>query len=292
MIDMRQSHSLHFTLATIASACIVSACVAPESMREHDDEFTESDSATEEASTDDELDGATSATSGEPELSDQGAEELVSDPDVTLVRYCSKNNDCHDTCTCYLGQCEPELWGPPPPQYLCDQPPVRACSSGADCQSGCTCSGGTCQDDGFGPPSNSCHMPPLDAYESDNVWQSWKPYLGASQAHNFHQAGDNDWVAVYFGSAGTIRFRTYGLTMGTDTRIEVYAYTGGSKGALVAAHDDIGGAWWIADSKSSRVDVAVPANSSYLVRVVDKSNVSIYSDSYEFPSYMLQITYK
>lgn len=56
--------------------------------------------------------------------------------------------------------------------------------------------------------------------------------------------------------------------------------------------DDVGGEFWAADSRSSRIDLTVPANSSYLVRVVNKTQANVYMDSYEFPTYTLKIEYK
>jgi hypothetical protein len=203
---------------------------------------------------------------------------------------CSQNNDCNDACICSAGTCEPDGFGPP--SSFCDLPPQRACSSAGDCQSSCVCGGGLCQPDGFGPSNPDCHMPPPDTYEYDDTWQNWSAYTGSPQTHNLHTASDQDWIAVYFGVAGTARFRTYGLALGSDTKIEVYTYTNGSKGALVGSNDDIGGAWWLADSKSSRVIFAVPANSSYVVRVVNRSPASIYTDSHEFPRYNLEIAYQ
>lgn len=213
-----------------------------------------------------------------------------SPPDETTVGlFCSQSNDCHPYCVCSGGTCVPDGFGPPPDGDVCNQPPERACSSGADCQAGCVCSGGLCQNDGFSPASESCHLPPPDSYEYDDTWQSWKAYTGNPQTHSFHASTDEDWVAVYFPFAGNMRFETYNLSWGTDTKIEVYTYTNAGKGALVGSHDNIGGAWWQADAKASRVVIPVPANSAYLVRIDDKSPVSWYTDSYEYPRYSLRI---
>ncbi|WP_146158480.1 hypothetical protein [Enhygromyxa salina] len=107
--------------------------------------------------------------------------------------------------------------------------------------------------------------------------------------HNLHSTTDEDWVAVYFAVAGTYRFQTTGLSVGTDTVLEVYAYANGGKGALAGSNDNVGGAWWDPNSKGSRVTLGVPANSSYLIRVDNKSASSIYRDSYEWPRYTLQV---
>ncbi|NJK32957.1 MAG: hypothetical protein HC927_11415 [Deltaproteobacteria bacterium] len=208
--------------------------------------------------------------------------------EVPVGLACSQNNDCQEACDCVGGTCVPDGFGPPPEGYYCDQPPQRACSSSASCQVGCVCSGGFCQPNGFSPPNPDCHISPPDSYETDNTWQQWKAYTGSPQQHNLHSTTDEDWVAVYFGYAGTYRFETTGLSWGTDTVLEVYKYVNG-KGPLAGANDDIGGAWWVPDSKGSRVTLAVPANSSYLIRVDNKSAASMYTDSYEYPRYTLQI---
>lgn len=275
---------------TAAAAMFLPACIGDVDSPDHGGELAEgseteaSTTSTGEASEDD-SNGET-----EPGLPTLDDDALLSDPDATGVRYCAQQNDCNLSCECYQGQCTPSLWGPPPPAYFCDQPPVRACASITDCRSGCSCSGGMCQSEVFGPtPPPSCHLPPPDTYEYDDDWQSWQAYTGTPQPHNFHTASDNDWVAVYIPYAGNVRFRTYGLTYATDTIIEVYAYTG-SLGAVIASNDDIGGAWWDADSRSSRVDIPVAAGSTYLVRVVDKSDPIVY-ESHELPTYMLEIAY-
>jgi hypothetical protein len=183
------------------------------------------------------------------------------------------------------------MFGPQPPSGYCDLPPERACSSHSDCQSTCQCSGGICVPDGFGPSNPFCFLPPADAYENDDSPSDWSAYVGTPQDHNFDMAGDEDWVAVYFGSAINARFQTYGLNWGTNTVLEVYKMTSqGELGKFVGENDDIGGAWWSPDSLGSRVDVAVPANSVYLIRVRDISYPSVYTDSLEFPRYTLSIT--
>ncbi|PRP96057.1 hypothetical protein ENSA7_68710 [Enhygromyxa salina] len=208
--------------------------------------------------------------------------------DVTVGLLCSQNNDCHEYCDCVGGTCVPDGFGPPPEGDVCNTPPVRTCNSSANCQSGCTCSGGICQSV-FSPYSETCHLPPPDTYENDDTWQKWKAYTGSPQVHNLHSTTDEDWVAVYFAVAGTYRFQTTGLSVGTDTVLEVYAYANGGKGALAGSNDNVGGAWWDPNSKGSRVTLGVPANSSYLIRVDNKSASSIYRDSYEWPRYTLQV---
>lgn len=284
----RNAHACGVALAgalLLASGCLAGADPGegPEAFEDETDGEGTTDEPLDDGSSESE---ATTALGGD---ASPAAGSLASAPDSTATLYCSQNNDCSSGCLCYDGYCQPDGFGPPNP--YCDEPPERACVGDSNCQSGCDCIGGICQPDGFGPINTNCHMPPADTYENDDVWQSWKPYTGTPQSHNFDQALDNDWVAVYFGVAGSARFRTYNLTLGTDTRIEVYAYVNGGKGPLVASNDNIGGAWWLPDSKSSRVDLPVAAGSGYYVRVVDKSPASFYTDSHVFPSYMLEIAY-
>jgi hypothetical protein len=164
------------------------------------------------------------------------------------------------------------------------------CKSELDCAGPCKCQQGVCKLPDFGPFPPSCEPPPRDLFEVDDTWQQWKAY-GEPQVHNFHHAGDNDWVAVYFGGAGTARFRTHDLAWNTDTKLEVYKYTANGKGALVGTHDDIGGSPYLPESKASRLDMSVPANSAYLVRVINKTPAWFYEQSSSFPTYTLSITY-
>lgn len=225
--------------------------------------------------------------SAEPWTPD-GEKPLTSPVDeIPVGLACTQNNDCNSACDCVGGTCVPDGFGPPAPGYVCDQPPQRACNSDASCQSGCVCSGGYCEPDGFSPANPDCHISPPDSFEYDNTWQNWNPAY-TPQQHNLHSTTDEDWTAVYFGYAGTYRFETTGLNMGADTVLEVYRYVNG-KGPLAGSNDDIGGAWWLPDSKGSRVTIAVPADSAYLIRVDNKSPASMYTDSYEYPRYTLRI---
>lgn len=165
------------------------------------------------------------------------------------------------------------------------------CKSELDCAGPCKCQQGVCiLPDVAGPPPPTCEPPPRDLFEVDDTWQQWKAY-GEPQVHNFHHAADNDWVAVYFGGAGTARFRTHDLASSTDTKLEVYRYTANGKGALVGTHDDIGGSPYLPESKASRLDMSVPANSAYLVRVINKTPAWFYEVSVSLPTYTLSITY-
>jgi hypothetical protein len=268
----------------IGNLLVASGCVEDANPREDAIVFTEGHDESETAASSDE----SGAQPGTPEAN---VDSVSMEPDTANELACTQTNNCHMYCVCSSGTCVPDGFGPPPEGDLCNQPPQRECNSGADCQTGCVCSGGHCQDDGIGAVNPTCHLPPPDSYESDNTWQAWKAYGGVPQWHNLHTATDTDWIAVLMPVAGNVHFRTHGLTYGTDTKIEVYAYNGITKGSLLGSNDDIGGAWWVADSKSSKVQLPVVANSAFLVRVINKSSASFYTDGYEWPSYSLEIAY-
>lgn len=216
----------------------------------------------------------------------------VSDEETFGVRACTQDNDCRTTsCYCHAnGYCEVRLIGPQPPAGTCDLPPTRSCSSASDCRGGCSCIGGKCSAAGAGPLNPSCHLPPPDSYEYDDKWSDWTPYSGP-QRHSFHYAGDRDFVAVYISEPGTVRFRTHSLANQADTRLKVFAFDNHIKGELLGEHDDIGGWYFWADSKSSRIDLQVPANSLYLIKIIDDSPPNVYTDSLQFPEYTLELSY-
>lgn len=230
---------------------------------------------------------------------DEGQVLISEPPDPLMVglRNCTKENDCIDHCECKQGKClQPDLLpGPPPPYDMCDEAPTRTCKSSAECQSGCLCSAGICRDDNVGAVNPSCHLPPPDAFEVDNTWQQWKAY-GGFQTHNFHHAGDEDWIAVYYAAAGKVSIRTVDLWYGTDPKLEVYKFLTnpqptGAKGPLVGAHDDMGGQWFDPDSKGARVDIQVTAGSAYLIRVINKTSQPSFDQMYYFPTYTLKMWY-
>lgn len=209
-------------------------------------------------------------------------------PAVSLA--CTQDNDCRVSCLCLGGWCGPNPGvGPQPPAGYCDEPPTRSCSSALDCRDGCICSGGFCSG-GVSPQPPDCHLPPPDAYEYDDTWPNWSAYA-APQAHSFHTSTDTDWAAVYIAEPGQVRFETLGLAHGADTRLEIYAWDGVTKGALLGAHDDVGGWYWDPQSKRSRVDLSVGPNSQFLIKVINESDPTIYTSSHVFPIYTLQLSY-
>lgn len=259
------------------------------------EELAESDIATLEVDLEDEGEGEDAfelessvdeVESTTPWLDETG--ELATLPDTQSAQSCSFDNDCRTSCECNAGTCEPQGGiGPQPPAGYCDLPPTRACSGSLDCRDGCSCSGGTCQPTyGIGPHP-ACHLPPPDQYESDDTWPNYSAYTGP-QRHNFDNVSDSDWVGVHISQAGRVRFETTGLTHGTDTRLEVYAWNG-SRGALLGSHDDVGGWYFDPNSKRSIVELDVPGDASYLIRVFNDSNASVFTESHSLPTYTLKL---
>lgn len=204
-------------------------------------------------------------------------------------RYCAGENDCDSGCACQANQCVPDGFGPTHPD--CGTPPRRECSTGADCRSSCICSAGYCAPDGFSPPSPYCHLPPPDAYENNNTASQFTAYPGHPlTGFNFHELGDVDWLAVYFGGAMTATFETYNVQSGANTYLEVFTYVNGGPGALVAANDDVCSVWYNPACLASRVSLSVPANSAYFIRIRNLNDTAhnVYQQSpptYDFRIY-------
>lgn len=207
------------------------------------------------------------------------------------VRYCSSTYNCRPQCVCSSGTCVPDGFGPPPEGDYCSQPPVRSCSSSSNCRSGCTCSSGTCRSTGS---ATDCHLPLVDAYEADNTYSQAKAYTGTPQyAHNFHRNGDEDWVLVYMGTAGTVVFETFDVVeLTADTHLRVYQYQNGMPGTLVGSNDDICGYYWLASCQASRVVLNVAANTAYYVRITNAATVDYREYDASYPSYSLRIAYQ
>lgn len=231
-------------------------------------------------------------TPHDAELSSEGAEDLMMEISMQQ-RACEQNNDCRSPCSCISGGCMAVI-GPLPPAGYCDEPPTRSCSSASDCRGGCSCTAGTCKNkllpSPLPPELPRCHLPPPDEYEFDDTWPNFSGYSGP-QRHNFDDASDRDWAAVHIVEPGTVRFQTKDLTHGTDTKLKIFAFDGASKGLLLGVHDDVGGWFFDPESQSSRVDLEVGPNSFFLIKVINKSDPNIYSDSHELPSYTLHLSY-
>ena len=194
-------------------------------------------------------------------------EALTESESSRTYRSCGSWLDCPSSaCMCSANQCVPTGVAPPHPD--CGASPRRECGTGADCRSGCSCSAGFCAPDGVSPSSPNCHLPPPDAYEDNNTAARFTAYPGSPlTGFSFHELGDVDWIAVYFGGAMTAKFETYNLQSGANTYLEVYAYSNGTAGALVASNDDICSVPNNGACKASRVTLSVPANSAYYVRI-------------------------
>jgi len=80
-----------------------------------------------------------------------------------------------------------------------------------------------------------------DAYEPDNTLNTAKPITigGAAQRHNFHVAGDQDWVR--FGTAANSTYVIETLNLGTASDTVLELYDGG--GNRLAYNDDFGGTY-------------------------------------------------
>ncbi|PTL77262.1 hypothetical protein [Vitiosangium sp. GDMCC 1.1324] len=215
--------------------------------------------------------------------------EGVSEAALTY-RYCSSGLDCGLGCVCQANQCVNDGFGPPNPD--CGSPPVRSCTTSSDCRSACTCVSGKCQPDGFSPPYGYCHLPPPDAFESDNTAATASSYLGSPQLnHTFHELGDVDWVAVYFGVAGAAKFEAYNIKNGASVYLDVYTYNNGSAGSYVAGAGHVCNDPFNAACRVARVTVNVPAGSAYYVRVRNLNDTAhnVYNQS--APGYDLRIYY-
>lgn len=207
---------------------------------------------------------------------------------------CTQGNDCRSGCRCTnAGVCDNLGIGPFPPAGFCDVPPERTCSSAGDCRDGCSCYSGSCrQTPGVSPmpPDPSCHLPPGDDYEEDDGWQNWSAYTGVPQVHNFDRTHDKDWVAVYIATAATVVFETTNLSWGTDTKLKVFDFSDHTIGALLGQNDDRGGAWFDPNSKGSRVVLDVPADSFYLMKIVNKGGPDPFLNDHQWPTYTLKLS--
>ncbi len=111
------------------------------------------------------------------------------------------------------------------------------------------------------PPSCGETAPP-DSYEPDNSATAARPITvnGVAQRHNFHTAGDQDWV-TFNATAGTVyTIQTSGLESNADT---VLALFGNNGSLLLAQNDDYGG------TLASRITWTATANGSFHVRVIN-----------------------
>jgi len=100
-----------------------------------------------------------------------------------------------------------------------------------------------------------------DEYEEDNTAASAQLWdLNGVQQHNFHQAGDQDWVQFSAEAGKTYIFRSTHLGPQVDTTMYLYAQ---DKQTLLAYSDDEDG------TRASRIVWTAPANGVYYLMVKD-----------------------
>lgn len=99
-----------------------------------------------------------------------------------------------------------------------------------------------------------------DSYEPDNVVNQAAPIStdGTGQAHNFHVAGDRDWVAFSADANSFYIIETDNLAVNSDTFLTLYASDGVTQ---ILADDDSGGGY------ASRIEWSSAASGTYYVQV-------------------------
>ncbi|AGC43340.1 hypothetical protein MYSTI_02011 [Myxococcus stipitatus DSM 14675] len=213
----------------------------------------------------------------------------VLEEQTSELRTCNTYLDCRSGCGCISGVCATAI-GPPPPAGYCDVPPVRACTTGADCTNGCLCSNNVCVNDGgFSPPAN-CLLAPADSYESDNSHTSATSYVGTPQLnHNFHRAGDQDWVLGATNINMLMTVEIYNLRNVGGLRVELYAYNYDTRtlGTLLASTSSLVCSDIAQHCMKFKVSTNV-APGVYAVKVVDTRNVPAGSDWRPTPTYDLK----
>jgi hypothetical protein len=99
-----------------------------------------------------------------------------------------------------------------------------------------------------------------DAFETDNTFTTAKsiPVNGTTQAHNFHLAGDEDWVKFTTTAGKVYTIITSNLGASNDT----YMYLYDTNGTTILAQDDDSG-----PGLGSQIVWTAPSNGTYYVRV-------------------------
>ncbi|MEF3274860.1 MAG: M4 family metallopeptidase [Chloroflexus sp.] len=117
-----------------------------------------------------------------------------------------------------------------------------------------------------------------DSYEPDDTLVGARSIAinGPAQRHNFHVAGDQDWVFFDVQAGNRYTMRSFNLGSCSDTVFELY----NSGGVLLAYNDDGGGGW------ASRIDYNAPANMRLYLKVRHYS----YSASGSCTQYDLEVT--
>ncbi|MCS6889657.1 MAG: M4 family metallopeptidase, partial [Chloroflexus sp.] len=98
-----------------------------------------------------------------------------------------------------------------------------------------------------------------DAYEPDNTLGTAKPITvgGTAQRHNFHAAGDHDWVRFSAIAGSSYVIETFNLGAASDTVLELYD----GSGNRLAYNDDYGG------TLASRIQWYAPSAANLFARV-------------------------
>ena len=106
---------------------------------------------------------------------------------------------------------------------------------------------------------------PADPYEPDNNPSQSKPIgtEGAPQTHNFHVAGDNDWVKFNASANSGYLIETANLGPNSDT----YMYLYDQDGSTIITADDDGG-----NGYASRIEWTALQGGTYYVRVLHYSS--------------------
>ena len=99
-----------------------------------------------------------------------------------------------------------------------------------------------------------------DSYEPDNNASQARSIStdGSRQTHNFHVAGDNDWVWFHATAGTQYTIETSNLGSSSDTYMYLYDHDG----TTILAQDDDGG-----EGLASRIVWAAPGDGTYYVRV-------------------------
>jgi hypothetical protein len=96
-----------------------------------------------------------------------------------------------------------------------------------------------------------------DPYEPDDTMDSAAPInISEIQHHNFHQAGDVDWIKFYATVGTTYIIETFNLSANSDTYIYLYD----SNGNLIAENDDYSGL-------ASRIEWTCQQDGYYYVKI-------------------------
>ena len=102
--------------------------------------------------------------------------------------------------------------------------------------------------------------PCLDAYEPDNVWSQSKLLVigAAAQEHNFHQAGDVDYVKFGVLAGQALTFTARDIAPGVDTTLTLYD----TDGQTQLAYNDVDPY----DPTGSRIDWTAPIAGTYFLK--------------------------